>query len=303
MMRKKEAGLTKGLMKRLILTSLCVLIVTGTSFGDWVTPKWVQLPNETSYGMDVRMDRNDGVERTLADDFLCASTDKITDIHFWGSWKGDVEGVIKNIHLSIHEDISASQSQSYSRPGEQLWAMDFGSGQFAKQLYKDISPSYERWLDPINQQSYQREGDQKIWQYNINIDPSLAFEQQGTAEEPRVYWLDVYVETNGGGEFGWKTSSQHWNDDAVWGVPNPTGQPGISWSELGYPYSTPPWQGSSVDFAFVVTPEPGTILLLGTGLLTVISRRRRFNNMAQRRRTCVFGETSNEAGNFKGSER
>jgi len=291
-MRKKEAGLTKGLMKRLILTSLFVLIVTGTSFGDWVAPKWVQLPNETSYGMDVRMDRNDEVGRTLADDFLCTSTDKITDIHFWGSWKNDIEGEITKIHLSIHNDISASQSQSYSRPGEQLlWSMDFDSGQFAKRLYKDISPAYERWLDPINQQSYQRQGDQKIWQYNINIDPSVAFEQQGTADNPIVYWLDVYVETNGGGEFGWKTSSQHWNDDAVLGVPIPTGQAGISWSELGYPYSTPPWQGNSVDFAFVVTtiPEPGTIFLLGTGLLTVISRRRRFNNMAQRRTTYVFG--------------
>jgi hypothetical protein len=38
----------------------------------------------------------------------------------------------------------------------------------------------------------------------------------------------------------------------------------------------------------ICIPEPGTILLLGTGLLTVISRRRRFNNMAQRRTTYVF---------------
>jgi len=298
-MRKKKAG-TKGLMKRLILTSLCVLIVTGTSFGDWPTPKWVQLPNETTYGMDVRMDRNDEEdERFLADDFLCSITEKITDIHFWGSWKNDVEGEITNIHLSIHSDIPADQLP-YSRPGEQLWAMDFS--QFDKQLYRDISPNYERWWDPVNQ-LYLRDGDSRIWQYNINIDPLAAFEQRGTPENPIVYWLDIYVETDGKGQFGWKTSSQHWNDDAVLGVPNPTGGPGMSWSELTYPYSIPPWMENSVDFAFVVTPEPGTILLLGTGLLTVISRRRRFNNMAQTQTTCAFGGTENQSNVFRRSER
>ena len=36
-------------------------------------------------------------------------------------------------------------------------------------------------------------------------------------------------------------------------------------------------------------PEPGTIFLLGAGFLTTIFRRRRFNDMAQRRTTYVFG--------------
>jgi hypothetical protein len=67
----------------------------------------------------------------------------------------------------------------------------------------------------------------------------------------------------------------HWNDDAVMGIPNPTGGPDTSWLELTYPYSTPPWLGESVDFAFVVTPEPGTVVLLGLGGLSVLRRRRR----------------------------
>jgi len=61
---------------------------------------------------------------------------------------------------------------------------------------------------------------------------------------------------------------------------------------------------AGVDNLTVVSvPEPGTILLLGTGLLTVISRRRRFNNMAQMRTTCAFGGTENWSNIFRRSER
>ena len=70
-----------------------------------------------------------------------------------------------------------------------------------------------------------------------------------------------------GTEFGWKTSLDHWNDDATYyytidGIDPPY------WNEL-----IDPVQGVSLDMAFVITtiPEPSTIVLLmiGTGALFI----------------------------------
>jgi len=252
------------------------LLVAATLFAqnasaDWLTPKWVQLPDLTIYGMDIRIDRDDQIPRVVADDFLCTESSPVTDVHFWGSWKDDIKGEITKIHLSIHSDIPASQSSTgYSMPGNLLWESDFLQGQFTERHYADISPSYERWCDPYAGVLLQN-GDQNIWQYNIFIDD--PFLQEGTPENPIVYWLDIYVETDGLGQFGWKTSMQHWNDDAVFWGQIPGGA--LGWHELIYPYDTPPWQGESVDMAFVIMPEPATFVLLGTAGLWILTRKRR----------------------------
>lgn len=70
---------------------------------------------------------------------------------------------------------------------------------------------------------------------------------------------------------------QHFNDDAVFGdSPNPE-EPPLEWNELRYP-SQHPFAGQSIDLAFVITPEPATLLVLALGLLPVlIGKNRKFN--------------------------
>jgi hypothetical protein len=61
----------------------------------------------------------------LADDFRCAQTGLIRDIHFWGSWRGDMVGQIVFARFSIHADIPAEQSPTgFSMPGELLWSWE-----------------------------------------------------------------------------------------------------------------------------------------------------------------------------------
>ena len=78
-----------------------------------------------------------------------------------------------------------------------------------------------------------------------------------------------------GPRIGWKTTLQdlEFNDDAVF-AEDPAGGVG-NWQEL--------WEygdigGRSLDMAFVITPEPGTLVMLfGAGLiaaLTLLRRRR-----------------------------
>jgi hypothetical protein len=218
--------------------------------------KWLQPPDESNLGIDIRCDREDGTDRTLADDFECNTPGPITDVHLWGSWKYDIKGKIEKIHLSIHADIPAWESPTgYSMPGELLWERDFGPDDFNEILYHDLDPDWEWWWDPFTSPDALPQGDQKIWQYDIFIDPCEAFYQRGTEDDPCVYWLDVWVDLvpdQNNPEFGWKTTYLPWNDDAVMEIPTWPG-----WAELRYPPGHPlheyPPDMNSVNMAFAIT--------------------------------------------------
>jgi hypothetical protein len=275
-------------MKKLITICLVVtmiLVIGNVANADWIPgqpAKWVQLPDLSSTGMDVLATH----PNVLADDFLCTQTGPITDIHIWGSWNRDILPMVQNsdgtlspdpaavgFRLSIHSDIPAGPTGNYSRPGELLWEKTFAPGTFKVNLYADKIE--EGWYDPAAG-VYNPQGDHQAWQYNFFIDPALAFMQKGTASNPMTYWLDVEafpVNIPGvvNAEFGWKTSVNHWNDDAVWADPSIT--PPIGWQELRYP-SNHPFAGNSIDMAFVITPEPTTICLLGLGIVSLIRRKK-----------------------------
>jgi len=206
--------------------------------------KWEQLPDTSWLGIDVRCDRNDGTPRILADDFKCISPGPIIDVHLWGSWKYD-EGQMKMIHLSIHEDIPADESPTgYSMPGELLWEADFY--EFNESFYY-YQPDGEWWWDPYTAGSLEV-NHYNIWQYDILIPETEAFLQTGTPDNPMIYWLDVWVETEYG-EFGWKTSVDQWNDDSVhWMGEDPP------WWENKYPPEHPQ-HGESLDLAFAITTK------------------------------------------------
>jgi hypothetical protein len=215
--------------------------------------KWVQLPDTTPMGIDIAVDQ----QWTLADDFLCTSVDKITDVHLWGSWLQDKKGAIKKIHLSIHSDDpvgpgGTDPQNGYSKPDKLLWQMDFYAGDFTEKLYAKL-PKGEYWWDPLMDVGPIPGGDTEIWQVDIKIDPEKAFLQDGSREKPIVYWLDVHVEASDG-RFGWKTRRwpDHFNDDAVAMLAN---MPAPLWRELRYPPGHPYHQMelNSIDMAFAIT--------------------------------------------------
>jgi len=225
------------------------------------TAKWAQVPDTTPNGIYICADSSDGIIRHLADNFECRSSDKITQITIWGSWKGDVVGNINKIHVEIHPDdpvgnLGSDTSNLYSKPGsEVLWSKDFGIGQFYANFYHQVSTPGEWWHDPVTEQ-WKAGGDDQIWQIDIPIDANKAFQQSGSQSEPVIYWLHVQVDTEAGW-FGWKT--RHWPEyfmgDAVWDIGR---QPPRFWRELRYqqphPYS---WLSSnSIDMAFMLVSEP-----------------------------------------------
>jgi hypothetical protein len=210
--------------------------------------KWYQPPDLEPTGMDVRA--SDIV--LLADDFLCDRTGPITEIHVWGSWLYDEmpnwDPMAVNFTLSIHADIPQGPF-GWSIPGDLLWIRDFQAGEFEVIPY--AFGLEEGWYDP-ELGFYLPLGDTQCWEYIFYLADD-EFIQMGSESDPIVYWLDVFAVPDAQPEayaFGWKTSREHWNDDAVWSFP-PDPPPLDAWQELRYPIGHP-FETQSIDLAFSI---------------------------------------------------
>ncbi|MBU1676192.1 hypothetical protein KKA85_10475 [bacterium] len=151
--------------------------------------------------------------------------------------------------LSIHRDIPAGELEQWSMPGEILWWHEFGPADFGVEMYAgDIE---EGFMYPP--EDYIMPGDWTCWLYKFHVDPHLAFHQEGTEVDPVIYWLDLKAfPLDPEAQFGWKTSLNHWNDDAVWGM-GAEPYPG-PWFELRYPPNHEMW-GQSIDLAFAIMED------------------------------------------------
>lgn len=301
-----------------ILAVSAVLALAGPAWADWDTTdpaKWVQLPDLEPMGLDVKNGPDivwddewqewhyDDNSKVLADDFLCEQSGPITDVHIWGSWKNDkLPGYWEKptggdlvyvrdpaavfFYVSFHKDVKAGEDPdpdvTWSHPGEELWGYEVAPWAFT---VREVHYGPEGWYDP-NRQEYRPNNHNIAYQYNLHladIDVDLFEQEEGT-----IYWLDIEAhprwEPEFGGladlppEFGWKTSLDHFQDDATyadWRWDEASGQWVLSqWLPLVYPVGHP-FEGKTIDLAFVIVPEPGTMALLGLGGLALLIRRRR----------------------------
>jgi hypothetical protein len=222
--------------------------------GDPHKMHWPQLPDPN--GWDVNMTW----PKVLADDWLCTQTGPVTDIHFWISFERDILVPIHEINVSIHADIPAPWGQN--QPGPLLWYRKFSAADPAVRIRRygsgpqgffDAKTGY--WNRPDHFEYYQ-----------VNLMPIVDpfYQVQGTR-----YWLDLSIKLEPGhqGRVGWKTSRDRYGS-------------GASWQHQGFP---PPWfweplhepiTFDKLDLAFVITPAPGALALLGLASILVARRRR-----------------------------
>ncbi len=253
-------------MKKVTFISICLLFVASVTQADWepnYKMHWPQLPDLSPMGMDV-----DIMNTVLADDFKCIETGPIADIHIWGSFADDMlpaagpDSLI--FRLSIHDNIPACQQEPWSMPGDELWSHVFGPGQYTVRQVAD--DKVEDWYDPATGLFL---NDNHMQAYQYNFYPDNPFIQ----EYCNIYWLDVAILTpDPDFTFGWKTTmvecvDLRWGDDAVWFSPT------AGWLPLTYPIGHE-FAGQTLDLAFVITPEPTTICLLGLGGLALLRKKR-----------------------------
>ena len=212
--------------------------------------KWYQPPDLSTNGMDVNITHVYQVMPlpgyVAGDDYLCTEPGWVTNITIWGSWSNDiVASPLPTFHVGIHEDIPATPT-NYSRPGKTLWSRTFGPGTYQYSLY--ATNLEEWWFTPSDQA--RPAGDHACVQVNFSVPTPTAFYQAGSQTNPKVYWLIVQAQWTNQfipGVFGWKTSTQHWNDAAVWA--NAVMPDSPTWFELLYPIRHPQ-AGQRVDLAF-----------------------------------------------------
>jgi len=208
--------------------------------------KWLQEPDLSKTGVD--MDATTDIPPTacpeiLADDYQCTIPGLVTQIDIWGSWYQDIlvgnDANNVTFTLSIRKDVPAiGIAAGYSMPGTALWSKVFSKGQFS---VKKVPSDLQGFAIPCDS-SYSANNHQAVYKYTFTIDPAEAFMQEGTSDRPVVYWLSVQAQlTHPPGSkatrFGWKTSLQTWNDDAVW-VQAEEPYSG-AWKHLDYPAQHP----------------------------------------------------------------
>jgi len=219
------------------------------SLGDPFKMHFPQLPDEE--GWDV----NATLPMVLADDFLCTKSGHIKDIHFWGSWKGDVVGDILFFVVSFHKNIPESPPETpYSRPGMVLWEMEVPIEHV--HVIPIDPPTMEGWYDPSTGEVIPNDHG-SYFQYNICLDEFLYLFDMFYQEEDSIYWLNISaaVSDPGATRWGWKNSNEHWMDDAVWGLSYDT-----LWKEI---YEPEP--GGSVTNTFWVEFGPDGTPIDGGG--------------------------------------
>ena len=224
-------------------TTQTTRILTGLG-GPYDTLKWVQMPDESPWGLDIGT-LEPGFPLVLADDFLCTESGLITEIDFWASWYHDEppfgDPALVQFTLSLHSDVPAGVDLPWSHPGELLWEYWFDVGSCIAEPW---GLGEEGWFDPPAGY-YEVFADSQIWLYSCPIpEPYWFLQDEGT-----IYWLDIQAfPIEPVFFFGWKTSFEHWNDDGVWAMgPEPVDP--LSWWELLYPFGHPLFP-ESIDLAF-----------------------------------------------------
>jgi hypothetical protein len=202
----------------------------------------------------------------LTDDWACSESGYVDDIHVWFAWEDDQVGQIDEISIAIMPDNSGAPGGG---PGNVLW---YGHIPLSMPTFT-ISPygsGDQGWYDPYFLMRVEPNDHRSIYQLDLegidafmqNYEDQRAFYQ----EAGTTYWLGIILESASGGSMGWVTSQQHFGGNAhnMYFLGGPT------WRSM-----TDPVTGGALDLAFVVAPEPGTLVLLalaGWGLLG--SRRR-----------------------------
>jgi hypothetical protein len=234
-------------MRKIVGILICALLMTTTPFAlaDWDPEDghemhFPQLPDPNGWDVyaTAGLDREDYLWMVLADDWLCTESGWIKDIHFWGSWMNDNIGVIDYFVLTISDNIPANPPRiNYSRPGQTLWEAYIYE-------WKERGPYHgvQGWFIPPDKYNYPDHT--MYFQYNIFLNEKEWFWQ----EEGKIYWLGISAivreEPNDQPLWGWKSSIDHWNDDAVAAL----------WYELDWiDLWEPPDFKQSLDLAFVIT--------------------------------------------------
>jgi hypothetical protein len=217
--------------------------------------KWVQLPDMAEGVNILSLPPDPSIPALVgADDWLCTNGKPITEAHFWGSylsclgpehWEQGNPGPpekplpptpgLSGFRISVHKDVPANvdPEMPWSHPGELLY-----------EQWVEYKPEMERYWDSV---PHLLPTGEVWWEHKFYY--TIRLEKPFEQREGEIYWLDIGAkpkpEIPSPWCWGWETSKDHWNDNAVRGD-------GIKWEELVMPNKTP------IDMAFLLITKDDT---------------------------------------------
>lgn len=185
--------------------------------------KWDQPPvpdatNGFYYGWGQAAIWNPAMPVSAADDWVCYSTNPVTKIRVWGSFKGWLSSqpppvVPLGFMVSFWTDVPAGETNKYSHPGQRLYIY----------CATNYTMSFSGWeVDPRNSEL------EACFVFDIFLPPENYFYQPGPLGT--VYWLSLEASYQQGipSEYwGWKTrprsptspapdAAVYWEGDGPW---------------------------------------------------------------------------------------
>jgi hypothetical protein len=150
-----------------------------------------------------------------------------------------MEGQVIAFQISIYADIRANPPEvPYSRPGALLWERQVDDFVIAT---PDDPPGSQGWYDPYTGE-WLPDDHFDYFLYNVFLsEPDWFWQEEGT-----IYWLAIsaVVADPSVTQWGWKSTLDHWSDDAVWAFLG-----AYNWIDMW----EPPYFMQSLDLAFVIT--------------------------------------------------
>ena len=207
--------------------------------------KWAQYP-DLANGLNINAASTDQT-LILADDFPCMVAAPITNIQLWGSWLDNVTPAGGTFEVSIWSDAPRAAGAVFSQPLQRLWHQTYAPGTYTFSFYGVGTEHF------YNEQTGLLSPETNVWLYSFDIPAANAFCQQGPGH---TYWVAVAVLPPPVAflQWGWKTSTNHWGDAAVYGKVDPaSGLPLGPWQPLLNPLATPL---APLDFAFLINGGP-----------------------------------------------
>ena len=269
-MRRLFAGLMS------VSVAMVLMFLALPAMADWQPEDghkmhFPQLPDPNGWDVEIVTESN-----KTADDWQCSASGPVNDIHFWTSWAHDnerpdqdVPGRIQWITATIYSNIPVSVGgPNFSQPGQELWNWTFNEDQFSVRHagFGDqgfYSAAADDWNRPDHQRFQQ-----------VNITDIAAVTEPFEQKQGEIYWLSLSASWEGTQwPVGWKTSQDHFEDAAVWWHDG-----NKVWSPLYDPQLGQQGIVQQLDFAFVITPEPSSFVMLGmaaVGLAACAWRKRR----------------------------
>ena len=229
----------------------------------WSQPPVTYTPSDAFYGWDEYSVYGEDIPETqiVADDWYCATTDPVSDVHWWGSFIGWSQPTPPagtdplRFHLGIWTDVPAGVEGEFSHPGRMLW----------EYVCEEYTVEFVGWdWDPRDPTA----PPEACFRFDCDL-PEYHWFHQGPGEN--IYWLSIAADYEASGTagypFGWTTRPRDPNsaapDDAVriYDPTAPTVYPPSLWG-AGAPIYWPTPE-ESWDTAFILTtkeetPSPGS---------------------------------------------